>query len=234
MRPCTRRTTQTLILLLLLDLALTAAYLNWAHRVVDAERPAGLAGPYDIGVVFFADFNRQGELGPISRRRINHAATLFNTGTVPKLLTIGGRRRHPDRYGAVLMAEQLQQSGIPGSALIADRVSFDTVSNWQQTIKLLQTHHWLRPLLISDPLHLARIQVIASGPIPITLSPTRSIPTLLREQPARAWINVHREWLAWLVMTALPSSLQQSLLQCWRDFWNPDGSTAPAFHQKSL
>ena len=210
-----------LLLLLAIDLILVGGYLLWAHNILAQPRPAT---PFDSGVLFFADFDPNGGLGPRSRRRTNHAARLYASGSIRHLIIVGGHRQRPQRFGATLMAAQLHTQGVPDSAMDIDRQSFDTVGNWRVAITLLQARHAPRALLISDPLHLLRIRTIATRSLPITLAPTRSITTIVRQQPLQTWLRVHREWVAWLAMAILPQDLHQSLLRSWRDFWNPAGS----------
>ena len=213
--------TTLLTLTVLTDLLLAGSYLLWAHHVVDPQQPdASVDIGVDVGVVFFSDFDPHGGLGEDSRRRVDHAARLYADGVVPALLCVGGHRHHPRRDGAQLMAARLREHGVPARAIHADQHSFDTLSNWSEAVPMLNDAGQQRPLLISDPLHLARIRSIAATPYPIAMSATRSIPAALREQPLHSWLLVHREWVAWAT-GLLPTAWQQSLTRDWRDFWNP-------------
>lgn len=211
------RTLKLLGLLALLDLLLVAAYLGWAQQMV---ADASGAAPYDVGIVFYADFDRNGELGAESRRRADAAAALFRSGAIPRLIAVGGRRHHPDRFGSVLVGERLQQLGVPATAITVDRHSFDTVGNWQQAVKMLHQQRLQRPLLISSSLHLARIRFIAAEPFPIALAASQPLTTALRQRPLQTWLDTHREWLAWAAMALLPASLHQQWVQQWRDLWH--------------
>lgn len=211
-----RRAIKILGLLILLDLLLVAAYLWWVSVSVATDNSPP---PYDVGIVFYADFAADGGLGAESRRRTDAAARLYANGSVPALIAIGGRRHHPDRFGSALVAERLQQLGVPARAITIDRHSFDTVGNWQQAINIMQQRQLQRPLLISSALHLARIRFIAARPFCIALAPSQALRTTLRQRPLKSWWAVHREWLAWAAMALLPAALHQQLVQQWRDFW---------------
>jgi len=212
-----RRARILVTLIVLLDLLLVAAYLWWTQTII-----TGNAGqpPYDVGIVFYADFDADGGLGDESRRRTDAAAALFTSGVVPKLLAIGGRRRHPERFGSALVGERLKKLAVPADAITVDRVSFDTVGNWQQATTLMQEQGLQRPLLISSALHLARIRHIAARPFAITLAPSQPLTQALRERPFSTWLDVHREWLAWAAMALLPAQTHRDLVQRWRNFWH--------------
>ena len=212
-----RRFATLLIIALLADLAAVGGYLWWVHSRVSA--PAGQP-PFDVGIVFFADFGSDGGLGAESRRRADAAARLYAAGEVPRLLAIGGRRQHPDRFGSALVGERLQQLGVPAQHISVDRLSFGTVSNWQQATTLMREQQLHRPLLISSSLHLARIRHIAERPYAIALAPSQPLAEALRQRPLQSWLKVHREWIAWVAMALLPVKLHRDLAQQWRDLWH--------------
>lgn len=208
-----QRLPRLLFILLIADLCLSGAYLLWVHQVVDHPLPDTR---YDAGVIFFAG-DPALELNAESRRRTAFGADLYTQGRVSHLVCVGGYRQSPNRFGAEMMAAYLRKLGVPEQVIVVDRRSYDTVSNWRSAVTILEQQGWQHPLLISGPLHLARIQYIATDPFPITLAPARSIGELLREAPLSAWLGVHREWLAWAVMALLPQQLHQDLLRVWRN-----------------
>lgn len=212
-----KRAVFMLVSALILDLAAVAAYLVWSEaRVVGTTRP----GPFDAGVLFFSGFDRNGKLDREGRTRVDHAATLYHDGTVPLLLCIGGHRNDPVRFGAQLLADRLLSLGVPDHALRVDHVSFDTLTNWREATRMLQAEDRQTPLLISGPLHLARIHYIAHEPFPIALSPARTVWRQLLEQPLQTWATVHIEWAAWAAMLLLPGDTHRHWVERWRNFWD--------------
>ena len=154
------------------------------------------------------------------RSRVSHAAELFAQGRIRQLVCLGGRRHEPERVGAQLMADRLHALGVPEAAMRVDRDSFDTIGNWRQGVAILEREGWERPLLISDPLHLARIAHVAAEPFPLQLSPTRSVWERSVQEPVGSWAFVHREWSAWLAMSLLPPETHRELVELWRNFWD--------------
>ena len=203
--------------LLLLDLGAVMAYLAWCDASV-ARNP--VRSDHDVGVLFFAGFDADDGLDREGRTRVDQAAMLFHAGRIAKLICIGGRRHDPERYGAELMADRLRGLGVPDHALRVDRQSFDTLTNWREAVAILRAEGWRQPLLISGPLHLARIRHIAREPFPIALSPARTVWQQLADQPLRSWAIVHLEWAAWAAMGLLSPDTHRGLVERWRNFWD--------------
>jgi len=204
--------------LLAVDLVLAALYLGWSHAVVAQEPPPGRT--FDAGMLFFSGFTPDGSLDAEGRARVRHGAELFAQGRVTHLVCLGGYRENLQRFGAQLMAEELRSLGVPAAAMRVDRHSFDTIGNWQQGIAFLQREDWDKPLLISGPLHLARIRSVAAGDYLVRLSPHRSVWERIKDAPLGTWGMVHREWSAWLAMWLLPADTHRELVGQWRNFWD--------------
>ena len=213
-----RRLLYLLGIALAVDLILVVLYLGWCHKVIEEHRTA--RGKLDAGMLFFSGFTPDDGLDPEAISRVKHAAGLFAQGRIQYLVCLGGRRRDPERFGAQLMAERLRTLGVPEAAIRVDFDSFDTIGNWRRGVAILEREGWQRPLLISGPLHLARISHIAAEPFPLQLSPTRSVWDRSLQEPIGSWAYVHREWSAWLVMWLLPPETHQELVELWRNFWD--------------
>jgi len=214
-----RRPFTPLLFLIGLNLILVASYLVWCDRVIDAHQPPAEA--LDAGMVFFSGFGPHHGLNDKAFARVEHGADLYSQGQVRHLICVGGHRHDPERYGAELMADALVSLGVPAEAIRSEKESFDTVSNWDQGLVILDREGWTRPVLISHPLHLARAYYIASPQTyPIYLSPVYSVWELFTDKPVGTWVRVHREWIAWLSLWLLPPDTQQRLVEDWRNIWD--------------
>jgi uncharacterized SAM-binding protein YcdF (DUF218 family) len=203
------------ILLVMLDLVAVAAYLALVQVRVP---PLPGQGAWPAAVVFFSDFGRHGDLGPESLDRVAHAARLYHSGRVERILCVGGRRNDPARYGSGRMAAALVAAGVPADAVMSENESFDTRTNWSAARRILDRSGWSDPLLVSSALHLHRIAAVAEGPYEWALAPTRTAFEALVAAPGQTWYRVHREWVAWASMWLLPADSHRDLIRRWRDF----------------
>ena len=211
-----RRFATLLTVALIIDLILVSLYLAWCDRVIEAHGPPDK--PLDVGIVFFSGFGAHAGLNDKGFARVSHGAGLYLQGRVENLVCVGGHRHDPERYGAELMADALVSLSVPADAIRSERKSFDTVSNWNQGLAILDREGWTRPVLISHPLHLARAYYIASPqPYPIYLSPVYSVWKSVTNKPLGTWLRVHQEWIAWLSLSLLPTEVQQELIEWWRN-----------------
>jgi uncharacterized SAM-binding protein YcdF (DUF218 family) len=196
------------------------AVLGYLAQVQHTVPPTPQAGHWPAGILFFADFDGHGDLGPESRDRVGHAAELFQAGRVGRLLCVGGRRASSDRYGAERMGEALVALGVPRGAIRVDRDSFDTRTNWVSAARMLGEGGWRDPLLIASALHLHRAVRLAPPGLDPTTAPTRTAFEALAADPLGTWVTVHREWVAWVADWLLPDDLHRHLVGRWRNFWD--------------
>ena len=181
---------------------------NHAHRV-DTRA--------DAGVVFFHDFGDDEALSAASLARVDAARHLYRLGTVGSLLCVGGNAGDPPVTGAELMRRALIRGGVPGEAIVVDRDSFDTRSNWRNAETVLNAGNNQSVVLISSPMHLPRVyhEAHRSG---LTLSVVPA-PTDIEPEPLRllrVWWAIQHEWLGWIAAWVLPPDLHQRLLSVWR------------------
>jgi uncharacterized SAM-binding protein YcdF (DUF218 family) len=198
-----------------LDLLLVSAYVAWAAHSLPAPVPAAA---HAAGVVFFSDFGPHEGLSNVSMSHVEHAARLFASGKVGRLVCVGGLRAHRPQPGAALMAAALARRGVPAPDLQHDTTSFDTIGNWHSAQAMLSRADAEDPLLISSPLHLLRIRHVTGGVG--TPAPTTTIAQALRDRGSEIWLDVHREWLAWTATALLPADLYRRWVGHWRNFWD--------------
>lgn len=118
----------------------------------------------DAIVVLFGDGNGTGTgVGRESHRRVSYGVKLFQEGYADTIIFSGGNPQ-----GAHLMANLAQQLGVPSHAILIEHLSYDTLSNWNNTARIVRAQQWTSVLLVSSTFHVARaIRILPPGDITI-------------------------------------------------------------------
>lgn len=125
---------------------------------------------------------------------------------------VGGARAWRDHYGSVELAERLgAQADQTGIRLIADRQSYDTITNLEQVLAFRnQRFPDATAVMVSDDYHLMRIDwLIGGGSIPV-----EHVAFVAAGEPRSALDHIYRsiwEVGAWLSL-AVPHSLREYML----------------------
>jgi len=107
--------------------------------------------------------------------RLAHAAELFRAGLAPRLIVAGGLTGDATRTEADAGRDHLLGLGIPGEAILCEHRSRHTLDNLRNVRATLRQRGWRRLLVVSDPLHLARVAALARGlGIELGCSPARA------------------------------------------------------------
>lgn len=123
-------------------------YERYADREIDAL------------IVFFGDFEKSGDLGRESLRRLHLAVELYKGNIGKNVIFVGGRRPSRDLSGSRIMAKRAVEGGIKPSNIFYDRSSRDTLSNWSEAEKIINGNNFKEVILISSIFHLIRIERI--------------------------------------------------------------------------
>ena len=99
-----------------------------------------------------ADMNGQAD-------RLLHAQALYRAGKAPMIVVSGGSRSW-EAPEAVLMAEILQQMGVPETSILQERVSRNTRENAQYTRDLLEKNGVKKVLLVTSAFHMRRAETM--------------------------------------------------------------------------
>jgi len=197
---------------ILVVMALVADYTAcsfYCRRVVafSALQPAPRG---DAACVFFGDYDVfERAVGPETKRRLRHAASVYRSGHVGKLVCVGGsglRVKYGD-YGSVMMKRYLVgELDVPCEAVLVDTLSFDSVTNLAEIMRLARDGGWDRVVLVSSAFHLYRLSRLAAGDggVEYVCSPhsVDCIDTVGDFFRLREWI--HHEWLALAASGILP------------------------------
>ena len=140
------------------------------------------APTYDAAIVLGAMVRPDGSPSPALRRRVEHAAALFQAGSVGHLLMSGGAVRHPVPEAEV-MRDLALAAGIAPQRIVTETQSFNTIGNARLCAPLVAERGWSRLLLVTDACHIPRsLYIFHRLGLPVT--------------PAAAWPQgwPQREW----------------------------------------
>lgn len=128
---------------------------------------------------------------PVFTARLDHAMWLYQEGKVNSLILTGGRSNGASESDAAIARHYLLNRGVPEAVIFIDEQSTVTRENIHNAKIIMSRQHMQTALLVSDPLHMLRMRLIAydndmvSWSSPTTTSRYRSwqtqLPFLLRE-----------------------------------------------------
>lgn len=100
---------------------------------------------------------------PVFIARLNHGLELFRRGFAPRIVVAGGLTGNARRSEAAAGQEYLLASGAPPEVVHCEDQSRHTLENLFNTRETLRRSGWRSLIVVSDPLHLARIGDFARG-----------------------------------------------------------------------
>jgi vancomycin permeability regulator SanA len=102
-----------------------------------------------------------GQPSPVLQARLDHALYLYRQGMAPFIITTGGNRPGDVYTEAAVGSEYLAQHGVPRSRLFQEDQGQSTYQSISRVAKIGGAHDLHSVLLVSDPLHSARVQRMA-------------------------------------------------------------------------
>lgn len=124
-----------------------------------------------------------GRPSPVLRSRLDHALGLYKAGRAPRVVLTGGRRPGDLISEAAAGRRYLVRRGIPNDRILLESTGRTSLASMQGAADVLRTQgdslaaRRPRVLLVSDPFHMLRLDVLArmQGLRPLS-SPTRTSP----------------------------------------------------------
>lgn len=110
---------------------------------------------YDVIIVLGAAVWPHGQPSPTLRRRMAHAAALFESGTGRYLLLTGGVGRYPPSEAEV-MRQLALEAGVPASQIILEEQACSTFDSARSCARIGRRQDWKAVLLVTDGYHLPR------------------------------------------------------------------------------
>lgn len=120
---------------------------------------------------------RKGQPSPAFAGRIQYAVELRTQGRAPKLLFTGGLGHGDSVPEAEIAKTAALNAGVPAADVLTETVSTKTWENITEARRLMQAHGLRSAIIVSDPYHLYRAQLMADDAgIAATTSPTPHTP----------------------------------------------------------
>ena len=113
-------------------------------------------------VVVLGAAQYDGRPSEVYAARLEHAADLYRAGVAQRIMTIGGGQPGDRLTEGEAGRRFLLDAGIPASALISAGTGNDTLLSLRAADQVLRDRDWNSVVLVTDPWHAARSQLIAS------------------------------------------------------------------------
>lgn len=118
-----------------------------------------------------------GRPSPVLRARLEHAVKLWRDGHAPWLVVSGGVGAGDTTSEAVVGRRFLVQQGVPSEQVLLEAHGRTTQQSMRGIAALLRAKDMSQVLLVSDPFHMLRLDVVArSHGLEPRSSPTRTSP----------------------------------------------------------
>lgn len=185
------------------------------YRYIEGATPRKDNGPFDAGVVFFAD---ERSIGAMTVRNLNIALDLYRQQAFPVIVAIGGSRPAIGFFGSEGMRDWLGERGVPPEAVRTERASFDADSGWAAMLAQLRQLDARRVTLVTDPMHQLRLrQRFNQAPdIEFIVNTYRYDATTPPFSLIEKWYRAHYELTAVVAERLIPQSLYVLLLRLVR------------------
>ncbi|MCO6429348.1 MAG: YdcF family protein [Deltaproteobacteria bacterium] len=210
-----RKALRAAILIVAVDIALTALYLPFSAYLISAHK---LSGTVDAALIFFGESGPYEGLSADTLRVVEHAAQLYHQKKVRHAACLGGGKLPGPVSGAQLMCRALAARSVPAEALKVDKGSWDTITNMNEARQLMNVHGWTSAALVSSPYHLPRILYLANNPKwAFSTAPPHSPLSIKLSTLLRRWREVNHEFAAWGAMALLPRGWYEAAIAWYRD-----------------
>ena len=166
-----------------------------AFRVVQAGRTDGARTADVLVVPGAAQFDGRPQDYLVAR--LQHARRLFESGTAPRILTLGGKRPGDRFTEAEAGKTWLVDHGVPAEQVVAVREGGDTLSSVEAAASVMKDRGWTSAVVVTDPWHeLRSTTMLRDQGLTVDGSPTPTGPS-----HGGAWVvsrYVARETVAYL------------------------------------
>jgi len=98
---------------------------------------------------------------PVFKARLDHAIWLYQQGFVKSLILTGGMSPAATASDASIARQYVLTQGVPASALFIEEQSQVTRENMRNAREIMARQKLHTALLVSDPLHMLRLKLIA-------------------------------------------------------------------------
>jgi len=184
----------------ILDIVFTVGFLTWSQLSMVLPNTIEADG----AVLLFAGMRNQERIDE-SQRRINQAYDLYQRGTVKEILSAGGYGSGITS-GAELYQRKLLTMGVPDNVLSMEGLSYDTLTNINNALSIIEDKQWKRIIFVSSPTHLMRVKhylQYRSLDIEVYYSSYNYLESQPEPSLMNLWQRVHSEWAIYLMYNVL-------------------------------
>jgi len=173
----------------------------------------------DAGIIFFGDYtDDQTSLGPDSKNRAKTAIKLFEEGKVKKIICVGGYNLMEWKGKTHFMRQFLERNNIPKSCIIIDSLSFNTITNWREALKIIEHEKFDQVIAISSPLHIYRISCMIDSKNLDYASYTYSLHGI--NEYWQLFLDIHHEWVSHFLSFALKDDVRNKMVYSFNAIMN--------------
>jgi uncharacterized SAM-binding protein YcdF (DUF218 family) len=135
------------------------------------------AKPSDAILILGAKSQYKNMTNPCLKARVEKGVMLYKQKYAPKIIMSGGDDSFQKDNQAEKMKAIATALGVPSSAILLEKQSSNTYENFLYTKRILQDKKLSSIILVSDPYHLARAELLAKTMhIPFSVSPATQSP----------------------------------------------------------
>lgn len=203
------------VFVVIIDLSLVFFYFNHVKGFLDEQSHLENA---DAAIVFFGDYTDDKKLGPDSKNRANTAFGLFQQKKIKDIVCVGGyyyRQWHGKPHE---MKNYLINLGVPENCIVFDSLSYNTITNWKEALKIIKHKQYNKIVAISAPLHIYRISCRIDAENIYYASYTYDLNSW-----NDYWVfykDVHHEWVSRFLDLTLKDKVRNRLVYVFRTLMN--------------
>ncbi|MGA9872316.1 MAG: YdcF family protein [Rhodococcus sp. (in: high G+C Gram-positive bacteria)] len=182
------------VLIALVLVAGTAARV-WQVARIDDYTPAA-------AIVVLGAAQYSGTPSTVFEARLSQAASLFEAGVAPEIVTVGGKQEGDLFTEAASGRNYLMDQGIPGESITAVEQGSDTLESIEAVSDILLAEGKNSVVLVSDPWHSLRTRTMArDAGLDAWTAPTRTGPAVYTRESQAHGIARETGALLWYQLT---------------------------------
>jgi uncharacterized SAM-binding protein YcdF (DUF218 family) len=196
------------VFVLSVDIGLVYLYYRHVQNFIINQQDIKKA---DAGIVFFGDYlDDKMTLGPDSKKRALTAVKLYRQGKINKIICVGGYEYSYWKGKPHSMSRFMIEQGVPKSSIIYDSLSYNTITNWREALKIINREKYKKVIAISSPLHVYRISNMVNRDSLSCASYQYSFHGF--EEYWQFFLDVHHEWMSHFLNFALKDDVRNRLV----------------------
>ncbi len=167
----------------------------WQVARIDDYTPAA-------AIVVLGAAQYSGTPSTVFEARLSQAASLFEEGVAPEIVTVGGKQEGDLYTEAASGRNYLIEQGIPADSIVAVEEGSDTLESIESVSEMLLARGMSSVVLVSDPWHSLRTRTMArDAGLEAWTAPTRTGPAVYTRESQAHGIARETGALLWYQLT---------------------------------